>query len=70
MRKLNVAVQCMATYNSEIEVPDDMSLENAVEYAKEHIDEINIGELNWVSDSDEIDEEHCFFTTDDEEDEE
>lgn len=61
MKKLNVTVQCMAVYNSSIEVPDDMNLEQAIEYAKEHIDEINCGELEYISDSDVLDEENCDF---------
>ena len=32
-----------------------------IKYAKEHINEINIGELAYISDSDELDEENCDF---------
>ena len=61
MKKLNVTVTCMAVYNSSIDVPDEMTLEEAIEYAKEHINEINIGELEYIADSDELDEENCDF---------
>ena len=61
MKRLNVTVNCMAVYCSGIGVPDEMTLEEAIEYAKKHIDEIPIGELEWISDSDEIDEENCDF---------
>lgn len=61
MKKLNVTVTCMAVYCSGIDVPDDMTLEEAIEYAKEHINEIPIGEMEYISDSDEIDEENCDF---------
>ena len=61
MKRLNVTVTCMAVYCSGIDVPDEMNLEEAIEYAKKHIDEIPIGELEWISDSDEIDEENCDF---------
>lgn len=61
MKRLNVTVTCMAVYNSAIEVPDDMTIEEAIEYAKEHINEIPIGELEYISDSDELDEENCNF---------
>lgn len=61
MKKLNVTVQCMAVYNSSIEVPDDMTLEEAIEYANRHLDEIPLGELEYVSDSDELDEDNCDF---------
>lgn len=61
MKTLNVTVRCMAVYNSSIEVPDDMSEEEAIQYAKEHIDEIPCGELDYISNSDELDEENCEF---------
>ena len=64
MKRLNVTVTCMAIYNSGIDVPDEMILEEAIEYAKEHINEIPIGELEWLPDSDEIDEENCDFEED------
>ena len=66
MRKLNVTVQCMAVYNSSIMVPRELTFEEAIKYAKEHIDEINLGELEYIPDSDELDEENCDF--DEEED--
>ena len=61
MRKLDVTVQCMATYNSSIMVPKNLSLEEAIVYAKDHINNINITELEYISDSDEICEEECQF---------
>lgn len=61
MKRLNVTATCMTVYCSGIDVPDEMTLEEAIEYAKKHIDEIPIGELEWISDSDEIDEENCDF---------
>ena len=64
MKKLNVTIQCMAVYNSSIEVPDNMTLEEAIEYAKKHINEIPLGELEYVSGSDELDEENCDFEED------
>lgn len=64
MKRLNVTVQCMAVYNSGIDVPDDMTLEEAIEYAKEHINEIPYNELEYISDSDVLDEENCNFEED------
>lgn len=61
MKTLNVTVNCMAVYNSTIEVPDDMDIESAIQYAKDHISEIRLGTLEYVSDSDELDEENCDF---------
>lgn len=69
MKKFNVTVQCMALYSNSIEVPDNMTFEQAIEYAKEHIDEIDIGELEYIPDSDVIDEENCDFEKDEEGDE-
>ena len=51
----------MAVYNSAIMVPDELTFEEAIQYAKDHINEINIGELEYISDSDELDEENCDF---------
>jgi hypothetical protein len=61
MKKLNVTVTCMATYNSYIEVPDNMNINEAIQYAKEHISNIPIGVLEYIPDSDELDEENCDF---------
>ena len=56
---------CLAVYNSKIEVPNDMMLEDAIEYAKARINEIPIGELEYISDSEIIDEDNCDFEADD-----
>ena len=68
MKKLNVAVQCMAVYNSHIMVPEELTLDEAIKYAKEHIDEINVTEMSYVSDSDVLDEEFCAFDDESEDD--
>lgn len=60
-KRLNLTVQCMAVYNSGIDVPDSMNLEDAIEYAKAHINEINVGEMEYIGDSDVLDEENCDF---------
>lgn len=61
-KKLNVVCTCMSYYTSSIEVPADYTLEQAIAYAKEHIDEIPIeSDLEYIGDSDELDEEHCEF---------
>lgn len=62
MKTLNVTILCQAYYTSHIEVPDDMTFEEAIEYAKEHIEDIPINsELEYVSCSDELDVENCDF---------
>ena len=60
-KRLNVTVTCMAVYNSGIDVPENMTLGETIQYAKEHIGEINIGPLEYISDSDQLDEGNCDF---------
>lgn len=57
---LKVVVNCLATYESEIVVPDYLTREEAIKYAKMNLDTIPVGELNWIDDS-EIDELFCDF---------
>ena len=60
MKRLNVTVCCQAYYKSSILVPDEMNFDEAIEYAKEHLDEITVeGELEYTPDSDMLDEENC-----------
>lgn len=61
MKKLNVTVICSAYYNSSIQVPGEMSLDEAIKYAKTNIDKIPLGEMEYISDSDILDEENCNF---------
>lgn len=61
-KKLNLTIVCQAIYQSHIIVPVDMSFEEAIEYAKQHLNECNIETpLEYVSDSDSLDEENCDF---------
>ena len=39
MKKLLVTINCLAVYNSSIYASDNMTLKEAIEYAKEHLDE-------------------------------
>ena len=63
VRKLNVTVNCSVTYDSDIMVPADLDLEEAIEYAKEHMNEIPPGVIergpdpNWDS----LVDDECFF---------
>lgn len=62
MKKLNVTIVCQASFTSSIQVPDNYTLEEAKEYAKEHVREIPImSELEYIPDSDILDEENCDF---------
>lgn len=60
-KTLNVSVLCQAYYNSSIEVPDGLSREEALDYARKHLDSIPLGVLEYVADSDQLDEENCDF---------
>lgn len=61
-KKFNVTCTCMAWYKSSIQVPADYTFEQAIKYAKEHIDEIPItSDLEYIGDTDELDEENCSF---------
>lgn len=61
-KKLNVVCTCMACYTSSIEVPADYTLEQAITYAREHIDEIPVAsDLEYIGGGDEVAEEHCEF---------
>lgn len=64
MKKFHVGVVCEAMYYSVIEVPDKYTYEQAVQYVQEHIDEIPVTTLNWISDSDQVDAESCWFEDD------
>lgn len=62
MRRLNVTVNCYASYESSIMVPADMSLRDAIKYARDHINEINVGELQYLPwGNEEIDEFNSSF---------
>lgn len=61
MKTLNVTVNCLGVYNSSIQVPDNMSIDEAIKYASEHLDDlIPVGQVEWVGDAN-LDEENCDF---------
>lgn len=60
-KRLNLTVFCKAVYNSGIDVPVDMTFEQAIAYANEHLDEVGLGPLEYIRGSDKIDEENCDF---------
>ena len=62
MKTFNLLVLCQAYYTSYIEVPDDFTREQALEYARKHLDLCPIDSpLEYISDSDELDDENCDF---------
>lgn len=42
MKRLNIIVQCKAIYNSSIEVPEYMALEEAINYASKHLNKVPV----------------------------
>lgn len=61
MKRLNLTILCIAVYNSGIDVPDNMSIEEAIKYAKSHLEDVPLGELEYIKGSDVLDEENCDF---------
>ena len=60
-KRLNLTIICKAVYNSGIDVPVDMTLEQAIAYANEHLDEVSLGPLEHIRGSDKLDEDNCDF---------
>lgn len=66
-KDLYLRVWCQAFYQSKLPVPEDLTLSEAFEYAKDHIDEIPLTELTYLPDSDNLDDEdlnnqiHTYF---------
>mgnify|MGYP006912266915 FL=1 len=60
MKTLNVTVNCIGVYNSSIQVPDEMTIDEAIKYASNHLDLIPMGEVEWVGDVN-LDEDNCDF---------
>ena len=60
-RTLKVMITCQASYKSEIEVPADLTLEEAIKYASENIRDIPVTDLDWLEDSDDLVVEECAF---------
>ena len=65
-KTLEVNIWCNAAYKTKIEVPEDMSLEDAIEYADEHLEEIPIPAtgIEWIPGGEELIWEDCRFLND------
>lgn len=51
MRKAIFNVSCVATYQSSLEIPNDVKEEEIIDYIQEHLDETDIEtELEWMND--------------------
>lgn len=61
-KRLHVTLLYRCVRDSGIDVDENLSLNEAIEYAKEHIREIELPmNYEYVMDSEEIDEENCDF---------
>ena len=58
-KRPNVTVNCMAAYQKSM--PTDMGIEDANPLCQEHLDDIPLGDNEYVMDSDELDEDNCDF---------
>lgn len=62
-RTLNLTVKCRASYSSRIEVPADLTLNEAIEYARQRIDEVPIkGGVRYIPGYDSLDIDNCDFS--------
>lgn len=62
MKKFNVTYQYSVMGTVTIDVPEKMNIEEAIQYAKEHIDELPLPQdASYLEGSDIIDEENCDF---------
>ena len=67
-QKLFCSILCNAYYHGELLLPEAIkTFPEALEYAKEHLDEIPLGEMNYIENSDVLDEENCELVTADSE---
>lgn len=60
-KTMKLRVWCQAFYDTTLEVPANLNKEEAFEYAKEHLDEAPLTSLNYLEDSDNLDEEDLAF---------
>ena len=61
-RRLNILMNCIGYYKTHVDVPEEMSLEEAVAYANSIKDDLTIeSDIEWIDDLGEICEEDCGF---------
>ena len=54
MKKLKVSAICKAIYTGTIEVPDDLKDGDVMAYAMDHLNDVPVDELTFLSDTDEL----------------
>ena len=61
-RRLNIMMSCIGVYKTHVDVPEEMSIKEAVAYANSVKDNLFIeSDIEWVDDLDDICLEDCSF---------
>ncbi len=60
-KRLNLTVNCQTVYNSSLLVPANLTFEEAITYAKTHLQDAPLTVLEYVKGSDILDEDNCAF---------
>lgn len=50
MKEVNIRVYCEAFYDTRILVPEGLSPEEEIEYANNHLDDVELNELEFLED--------------------
>lgn len=64
-RSFNVSVICRCSYTASIPIPGNLTREQAIEFIKKELADVPLGELEYIPESDELDEENCDFEEED-----
>lgn len=60
MKFLACTLYCLASYQSSLRLPEEIGeIQEAIRYAEEHVNEIPLGTLQYIPDSDELSETEC-----------
>lgn len=63
-KRLNLTVNCQAVYNSSLLVPANLTFEEAIAYAYQHLDQVPVGPLEYIGGSETLDTDNCDFDED------
>jgi divalent metal cation (Fe/Co/Zn/Cd) transporter len=62
MKRLHITLVYSVVGDTHLDVPDELSVEEAIEYAKEHMDYVRLPyNAEYIEDSEVLDEENCDF---------
>lgn len=63
-KKLHLTINCQAVYEGSMDVPIEMTFEDAITFARKNIESVPLGPLTYISGSDELDVDNCDFEDD------